>query len=170
MTRYLRQTKSNYVTIWAPVAALRKDQVEISEAEALELLKEQTKTKEQRMKEGTWVDPLAATAPEPAAVVEQEEPKVDMTEDKGDAQLADDQSKVPPIDKPDYGDEDLNMLEDIRVVGKGKAQIESYMKEKYGIDVDRRLRLDVLVNQAIAARRAVLDNESGKEPAGIPVE
>lgn len=171
MTRYLRQAKSNYVTVWHPVAAERKDQMEISEAEALELLKEQTKTKQQRMKEGSWVGPSPEPAVEVPTVVEKEEAKVDMTEDKGDAQLADDQSKVPPTGKPDYGDEHLNKLEEIRVVGKGKAQIEAYMKEHHGIDVDRRLRLDELVNQAVAARQAVLDKESGKEPeAGIPVE
>jgi len=165
--RYLKQHKTNYVTMWAPVAAKRADQVEISEAEAQVLLAEQTKTREQRMKEGSWAEP-SPEAEEPT-VVEKEEAKVDMTEPEAPGKPegkpeGDDQSAVP-TQKPDHVDEDLSMLEEIRVVGKGKAQIEAYMKEKYGIDVDRRLKLDELVNQAVAARTADIAQKTA-----IPVE
>jgi len=170
MQRYLKQVKSNYVIIWAPVAALRKDMMEISEAEAQKLLTEQQKTKEQRVKEGTWVEPSPGPTPHEPAVVEKVEAKVDMTETEAAGlpevePKADDQSAPPEEAKPDHGDEDLNMLEEIRVVGKGKARIEGYMKEKYGIDVDRRLRLDELVDQAVAARTADLAQKTA-----IPVE
>lgn len=166
MTRYLKQRKSNYVRIWAPVAAKRADQVEIGEAEALELLKEQQKTKQQRMAEGTFVEPT----PEPieqTGIVEQEEAKVDMSEPE------------PEDMKADSSDADIKMLEKIRIVGKGKARIESYMLEKYGIDVDRRLKLDELVNQAVAARTGELEQKKAEQEAapvepepqvGIPVE
>lgn len=153
--RYLKQHKTNYVTMWAPVAAKRADQVEIGEEEAQELLKEQQKTHQQRMTEGSFVEP----APEPieeTGVVE-EEAKVDMTE-----------PDIPPEEvKADSTDVEIKMLEEIRVVGKGKARIESYMLEKYSIDVDRRLKLNELVDQAIAARTADLDEQKKKAVADV---
>jgi len=156
MTRYLRQAKSNYVRIWAPVAAKRNDMVEISEAEALELLKEQQKTKQQRMAEGTLVEPIPEPIEETGVV--DEEAKVDMSEPEG-----------PEDVKSDSDDTDIKMLEQIRVVGKGKARIESYMLEKYGIDVDRRLKLDELVNQAVAARTADIEKKKAEQDVA-PVE
>ena len=154
--RYLKQHKTNYVTMWAPVAAKRADQVEISEEEAQELLKEQQKTHQQRIADGTFVAP----APEPieeTGVVD-EEAKVDMTEPPD----------TPPEEvKTDSTDDEIKMLEEIRVVGKGKARIESYMLEKYSIDVDRRLKLNELVDQAIAARTADLDEQKKKAVADV---
>ena len=156
-TRYLKQHKTNYVTIWSLAGAKRKDQTEISAGEALELLKEQQKTMHQRMAEGTYVEPT----PEPIEEtgVAEEEGKVDMSEPE------------PEEDKADEEDAEIKMLENIRVVGKGKAKIEAHMLEKYGIDVDRRRKLDELVDQAVAARKEELEQRKTADPeVEIPPE
>lgn len=154
MTRYMKQvTKGapDYVRIWAPIADKRKDLMEISEAEALELLKEQVKTRQQKMREGTFVEPTPEPIEETGVV--DEEAKVDMTE-----------PETPEDMKADSGDSEIKMLENIRVVGKGKARIESYMLEKYGINVDRRFKLNELVDQAIAARNRELVAKAEEVP------
>ena len=63
--------------------------------------------------------------------------------------------KVPGVEEVTV-DPDIAMLEDILKRGKGKAEIEAYMLEKYGIDVDRREKLDTLVDQAIAKRKETI--------------
>ena len=67
---------------------------------------------------------------------------------------------LKPIEVPGVEDAtvdpEIAMLEDILKRGKGKAEIEAYMLEKYGIDVDRREKLDTLVDQAIAKRNETL--------------
>lgn len=161
MTRYLKQHGSDYVTIWHPIAAKRKDMVEISEDEARKLLAEQHKSKEQRIADGTWavpqgepmpneiIKPLQSVEPEVAGL---KEPESERPEPKT--------TEAMPAEEPQPwfpDDPDIQMLEEIRRVGKGKARVEQYMMNTYGIDIDRRLRLDELVDQAIAKRIAELN-------------
>ena len=159
MTRYLKQRDSNYVTIWAPIAAKRPDQVEINEDEAKKLLVEQQKTNAQKMAEGNHVEP---EPPEP----EGEEIKLADEEPEG---MADDYQKGLKVPDKEEVDSDIKMLEEIRIEGKGKAKVESYMLEKYGIDIDRRFKLDELVDQAVAARKAEFE-KSKPDPEVAPVE
>jgi len=151
MPRYLKQHKSNYVIIWAPVAAKRKDMVEISEKEALELLVEQQKTHNQKMAEEPKrmepaVEEITVEKPidEPSTVIDELA--------KGQELSKTDEEK--PESKEE--DPDIKMFEEIRIIGKGKAKIELYMLEKYGIDIDRRFKLDQLVDQAVAKRKEEL--------------
>ena len=150
--RYLKQAKSGYVTLWAPRAAKRKDLYEISEEEALRLLPEQQKTHAQKMAEKDRAEKAKQAAP--IAEPETEETAID------EEPIVEDTTEEPIVDTvpetTDDIDADIKMLEEIRVKGRGKAQVEIYMKETYGIDIDRRLNLNTLVDQAIAIRNETL--------------
>jgi len=78
----------------------------------------------------------------------------------GSVDAPDEVTDLKPIEVPGVGeatvDPEIAMLEDILKRGKGKAEIEAYMLEKYGIDVDRREKLDTLVDQAIAKRKETI--------------
>ena len=149
MTKYLKN-KSGYVIIWAKRAAQRKEMVEISEEEALKLLVEQQKTHAQKMADESKVE-----KPKAEKTVEEPEEESGIVIDdlkKGQALPEEAETSELPVEE----DPDIKMLEEIRIVGKGKAKIELWMLEKYGINVDRRFKLDELVNQAITKRKEEL--------------
>ena len=146
--KYLKQYKTNYVIIWAPVAAKRKDMVEITKEDALKLLAEQQKTHNQKMADETKVVKVEA---EELVEEPKEEASIVIDEVEKGQELPEDDTK-----ESDEEDPDIKMLEEIRIVGKGKAKIELYMLEKYSINVDRRFKLDELVNQAVAKRKEEL--------------
>lgn len=165
MPRFLMQHPSGYIYGWTEIQSKRKDMVEISEEEANRRLPAQAKGKPARTV-GQELKVIAAEVPEPVSGLKE---KVEIPEE-GD--------QNPPIeempetvemeteDKPTSADEkdidpEIKMLEQIRVVGKGKAKIELYMLEKYGIDVDRRLKLDALVDQAVEAREKEINSNTG---------
>lgn len=151
--RYLKQAGSNYVVIWAKRAAQRKDMIEISEEEALKLLVEQQKTHAQKMADESKVE-----KPKVEETVEEklmDEPSI-VIDDLKKGQELPEEAAANKEPKPVKEDADIKMLKEIRIVGKGKAKIELWMLEKYGINVDRRFKLDQLVDQAIAKRKEEL--------------
>ena len=139
MARYLMQCPSGYVQIWTQAQADRKDMLEIPKTEALKRLEAQ--------KRGVVHRTDAPKLPPQQRVVEevpaQTQPAVKDLE-KG--------QELDVQDKPADQDRDLAMLEEIRRVGRGKAKIEQFMRETYGINIDRKLKLSDLVDQAIARR------------------
>lgn len=158
MAKYLMQHPSGYIYMWTELQAKRKDMIEINEEEAKKRLPAQAKGKPVKAS-GQELKIIAAEAPEPVSVKPatglKEMPEVVDMPPTDEAP----QDVVQPIS--DDTDPDIKMLEEIRIVGKGKAKIELYMLEKYGIDVDRRLKLDVLIDQAVAAREKELSSNTG---------
>ena len=122
--------------------------VEISEEAALKELPEQASTRK-------------PTPPEP--VKEEIELKAaDVTpDDEGKVIMDEPEKEEQPDVKEDVDlDKDIAFLENIRKVGRGKQQIETFMRQRYGIEVDRRFKLNELVDQAVAARRKELSKEA----------
>lgn len=164
MPRYLMQHPSGYVYGWTEIQAKRKDMVEISEEEAKRRLPAQAKGKPARTV-GQELKVIAAEVPELATGLKEkvEVPSIqempEPVELPHEMPLSDELKEVVQSTDPD-----IKMLEEIRIVGKGKAKIELYMLEKYGIDVDRRFKLDELVDQAIAARKKEIDSTTTAKP------
>ncbi len=149
MARYLMQQPGGYIYGWTPVQAKRLDMIEIDEEEAKKRLAVQVKGKK----------PKSVPAPveeqpllEPADVMPPEEGKVIMDDLEKGQDLDVPEAEAPPED----ADPDIAFLENIRKVGKGKVHIEAFMRERYSIEVDRRLKLDQLVDQAVGVRRSEL--------------
>jgi archaellum component FlaD/FlaE len=149
MRRYLKQMPGGYIYSWTPLQAERRDMVEISEEQALKELPTQ----------------IRPTKPKPVEVPVEEVP-VQLTatdtksDDEGKVIMDDDKEEVPGDDKEEGDsskvDPDIAFLENIRKVGRGKQQIEAFMRQRYNIEVDRRFKLNELVDQAVAARRKEL--------------
>lgn len=161
MGRFLMQHPSGYVYSWTEIQSKRKDMVEISEEEAKRRLPAQARGKPTRTV-GQELKVIAAEVPEPATGLKE---KTEIPEDDQGPPIQEmpEAVEMETEEKPTSADEkdidpDIKMFEKIRRVGKGKAQIELYMLEKYGIDVDRRFKLDELVDQAIKARKNELSN------------
>lgn len=171
MPRYLMMHPSGYVYAWTEIQSKRKDMVEISEEEAQRRLPAQARGKPARTV-GQELKVIAAEVPEVATGLKEKANALADNWGEGPASTEEtpEALETEPEEEPTSADEkdidpDIKMLEQIRVVGKGKAQVELYMLEKYGIDVDRRLKLDALVDQAIAARKKEIDNTTAEPPA-----
>ena len=154
--KYLQQIKTGYIYIWTEVQAKRTDMREIDDAEAARVLVDQQMTKDQRdRKEKKQEKELLAKKEEAKKEAEKEEPE---THDEPSS--ADEKVVSVEADSDNDIDPDIKMLEEIRLKGKGKKQVEMYMKKNYGIDLDRRLNLDTLVDQAVAYRKEQLQEKA----------
>ena len=154
--KYLQQIKTGYIYIWTEIQAKRTDMREIDDTEAERVLVDQQMTKDQRdRKEKKQEKELLAKKEEAKKEAEKEEPETDK-------ELPDDESEGGSVDEDSDNDidPDIKMLEEIRLKGKGKKQVEIYMKKNYGIDLDRRLNLDTLVDQAVAYRKEQLQEKA----------
>jgi len=63
---------------------------------------------------------------------------------------------------------DIVMLEQVRIDGKGKAKVEAYCLEKFGVDLDRRFKLDKMVDTAIGLIKDKISKEATEATKGIP--
>jgi len=165
MPRFLMQHPSGYIYGWTEIQSKRKDMVEISEEEANRRLPAQAKGKPARTV-GQELKVIAAEVPEPsvkpATRLKEKMEVAPATEEMPEAvQMEADLTAGESKSIEEDIDPEIKMLEQIRVVGKGKAKIELYMLDKYGIDVDRRLKLDALVDQAVEAREKEINSNTG---------
>ncbi len=143
--KYLMQCPSGYVQAWTQAQANRVDMLEIPEEEALKRLKDQ--------KRGVVHRTDAPKLPPQKRVVIEVDEAPDAGNPPTEIKGLEKGQELDVQDKPDAQDGSLAMLEEIRRVGKGKGKIEQFMRETYNINIDRKLKLSDLVDQAIARRK-----------------
>ena len=204
--RYMLQISSNFVYAYHPLTVKKPDMVEISEAQAKNILAGRSIMDGLTAKDAINVVPGSAErGPEirPIGAEDQEKTRIAMLEKKlslaltllgmkSPDELPDDVSEgsvimddlekgqdlevptgVPedaqgPATIPDniQDDPDIKMLEEIRINGKGKARIETYCLKTFGVNVDRRMRLNELVDQAVRLRKELL-RDTGEDSRPI---
>jgi len=171
--RYMLNTKTERVYILhEETLRQRKDMVEISEAQAENIMAGKPVSQNMGYAPTVQETPPANTEDTIAYLKRKLAIALELLNMSSPEQLPDDltQGKVimddftPPaegesapeaaIDVPGEKDPDIAMLEQIRIEGKGKARVEAYCLEKFGVDVDRRMRLNDLVDKAIDLRLA----------------
>ena len=106
----------------------------------------------------TSLDQIPDDTPEGAVIVDEVEKEQWVPpDDQGPAPEADDSPPNLPVSEHPA----IKMLEEIRIVGKGKARIEAYCLDAFGVNLDRRMRLNELVDQAIGLRKELLRDTHG---------
>lgn len=151
--KYLQQIETGYIYIWTETQAARTDMRTIDDETAERLLVRQRMTHAQKEKE------KEAQAKELVAKKKERSEKAEKEPDVVKQEPDDEPVVESSPEDATWVDKDIKMLEEIRSKGRGKTQVEIYMKENYGIDVDRRLNLDTLVDQAVAIRKEALEKE-----------
>ena len=135
MTRYLLQTRDNYVYVWTETLAAKKAEFrEISEEEALERIKNYNpKEVEEEVEEVEEVDEPKHIVPEAPPEPTKEEALSDMSD----------------------MDDEVLLIRKMR----SKNDVEAYMLERYGEDVDRSKTLSELKNMALEAYESRMDGK-----------
>jgi len=183
--RYMLNTKTERVYILhEETLRQRKDMVEISEAQAQNIMAGKPVAQNMGYAPTVQETPAAGAGDTIAYLKRKLGTALELLNMSSPEQLPDDltQGKVilddvtpPPegesapeeaIDVPGEKDPDIAMLEQIRIEGKGKAKVEAYCLEKFGVDVDRRMRLNDLVDKAIDLRIAQIRNAATEGTTG----
>ena len=201
--RYMVQTGTDYVYPYHALTAKRADMVEISEAQAKNLMAGRSIMDGVTAQDVINVIPGSAKQPEirPEGAEDAAKTRIKSLEKKLNTALAllgmtsadqipddmnqgkvimDNLEKGQDLEGPAPDDQgppinlDIAMLEQIRIEGKGKARIEAYCLENFGVDVDRRLTVNKLVDQAIdltnnkIAQDAIEAGKATAPDTGIP--
>lgn len=186
--RYMLNTKTEKVYVFHPETIKRADMVEITEAQAKNMMAGKPLMAGVDAKDVLTTVPGSAPEAKPAPPDElayykkklamalellgmssPEQLPDDLTEGKvimddvvpaSGEEATDEQAAASG--QPD--DPDIAMLEQIRAEGKGKANVEAYCLEKFGLEMDHRMRLNDLVDKAVELRKAEIENASQEVP------
>jgi len=190
IVRYLMQHPSGYIYAWTEVLSLRKDMSEIAPEEALKRLASQAKgnvipaptavpigkvdvegvadqlekLREQRDRA------LALLGMKPGDLFKDETPPegrviMDVPSNEGESA---EETPGPSVDGSNHvsPSDIIGQLDKIRKEGRGKVQVENMMREHFGYEVDRREKLDTIVEKAIGYIQSQVPQHAEEATAG----
>ena len=196
--RYMLNTKTNRLYPYHPVTMNRPDMVEISTKQAKNIMAgkpmmlgltygDVVNVVPGSAERGPEVRPEASMQPDQLSYYKKKlAVALELLNMSSPEQLPDDLTEgkviiddfVPPAvetgepttpETPESDvDPEIAMLEQVRSEGKGKAKVEAYCLEKFGIEMDRRMRLPDLVDKAISLRKDQINREATEANEAAP--